>query len=87
MTECKKDCFANDRGRCVALEQPYEGDCPFQKKIARMMRLYETDSDFAEYVNKYIAQHRHLGGLNYSLIVSIVVEYGETIIKNKGLDI
>ena len=87
MLECNKDCFANNKGRCVALEVPYEDDCPFQKKIARMMRLYESDGDFACYVNKYLAQHRDMRGLNYALIVEIVVAYGEEIIRNKGLNI
>ena len=82
MIQCEKDCFANNNGRCVALETPYEGDCPFQKKISRMMKLYEMDKDFATYVNKYLSQHRTVG-LNHALIVRIVVEYGENIIKNK----
>lgn len=86
MMGCNKDCFANNNGMCVALEIPYQGDCPFQKRIARMMKLYETDEDFAVYVNKYMAQHPR-DGLNYALIVSIVVSYGETIIKDKGLTI
>lgn len=86
MIKCEKDCFANSDGRCVALETPYEGDCPFQKKISRMMKLFETDSDFACYVKKYMAQHRNVG-LNHTLIVKIVIEYGENIIKNKGYDL
>lgn len=86
MTGCNKDCFANDNGRCSALEKPYEGDCPFQKRISRMMALYQTDSDFSRYVNHYMSQHP-FEGLNLTLITAIVVSYGEEIIKNKGLDI
>lgn len=83
---CDKDCFANDKGRCAALEVEYVGDCPFQKKISRMMKLYEIDNDFATYVNRYMAQHPW-EGLNLTLITAIVVSYGEDVIKNKGLDV
>lgn len=82
--KCYKDCFANNNGDCVALEIVYKGDCPFQKRIARMMKLYETDADFACYVNNYLAHHKD-EGLNYALITAIVVSYGEEIIKGKGL--
>ena len=83
---CDKDCFANDKGRCAALEVEYPDNCPFQKKISRMMKLYETDGDFSAYVNKYMAQHPY-DGLNLALITAIVVSYGEDIIKSKGLTI
>lgn len=80
--KCERDCFANYHGRCIALETGYEGKCPFQKEIGRMKWLYEKDEDFKGYVDRYLRHHRD-ETLNYALIVGIIREYGENIIKER----
>lgn len=80
--KCERDCFANYHGRCIALETGYEGKCPFQKEIGRMKWLYEKDEDFKGYVDRYLRNHQN-ETLNYALIVGIIREYGESIIKER----
>ena len=87
MMACTRDCFANRDGICVALESGYEDDkpCPFQKKIARMSKLYDIDNDFKFYVDKYM--ERENVNKSYALIVKIIVDYGEQIIEDRKYSI
>ena len=64
------------------METGYEGKCPFQKEIGRMKWLYEKDEDFKGYVDRYLRNHQN-ETLNYALIVGIIREYGESIIKER----
>lgn len=43
--ECRKECFANLNGRCMALAEAIE-DCPFQRTDITMERQYK---DIANY--------------------------------------
>lgn len=81
---CDKDCLANDNGRCVAIEGGFN-DCSMSDVIRRMTRLYEDDSGFAYYVNKYMSQHK-TQGLNYAFTVKVINSYGAQIIKDKGYE-
>ena len=87
MMACTRDCFASHDGVCVALESGYEDDkpCPFQKKIARMSKLYGIDENFRFYVDKYMEREHVIK--SYALIVKIIVDYGESIIEDKKYSI
>lgn len=38
---CEKECFANLNGKCLCLDTPYVGDCPFQRTDITMQRQSE----------------------------------------------
>ena len=39
---CNKECFANLDGVCLCLDEPYEGDCPFQRNDINMKDQYDA---------------------------------------------